>query len=291
MNPRKAVCILAAFLFTFVPLTPAQGTYTQIDVPGASFTACGGVNAAGDIVGAYKDASSQYHGFLLSGGTYTTVDYPGTLGTQLNGINDKGQIVGVTSSSRFVGFLYDLATQTFTTISYPRATATTPFSINNAGIIAGYYTYGNRGQSGGFEWAGTAYRSIKPPGAANSIVHGISSAAEVVGNVSSTQGTANNFLFNHGKYNPILIPNAPGAVIYGVNPAGTALVGIYRPTGVDLSGFLYQSKTTQTLQFPGAADTGAIGINAVGEIVGFFYDSSFNVHCFAWTPPGDAARK
>ena len=105
---------------------------------------------AGDIVGAYKDASSQYHGFLLSGGTYTTIDYPGAAGTQLNGLNDKGQIVGVTSSSPFVGFLYDLATQTFTTISYPRAAATTPFSINNAGTIAGYYTYGNRGQSGGF---------------------------------------------------------------------------------------------------------------------------------------------
>src|SRR2546430_1831428 len=75
-----------------------------------------------------------------------------------------------------------------------------------------------------------------------------------------------NFLFKHGTYSPMSIPNAPSAVIYGINPAGTALVGYYQPVGGSV-GFLYQNKTTQTLQFPGAIITLATGINAAGEIV------------------------
>ena len=77
MNPRKAGCILAAFLIAFVPLALAQGTYTQFDPPGSIGTFATGIDTAGDIVGYYDDGSSNYHGFLFSGGTYTNIDYPG----------------------------------------------------------------------------------------------------------------------------------------------------------------------------------------------------------------------
>src|SRR5437773_299056 len=120
-SPRKTLCFLAAFMTTFVPPTVAQGTYTQIDVPGASFTSCQGVDTAGDIVGFYGASDNEY-GFLFSGGSYITIAYPGATGTQLTGINDMGQIVGLTYSPSQIGFLYDVVTQSFTTISYPRAT-------------------------------------------------------------------------------------------------------------------------------------------------------------------------
>jgi len=79
MNPRKAVCILAAFVIAFVPLALGQGTYTQIDVPGATTTVIQGINAAGDVVGSYNDSNGS-HGFLLSSGVFTTIDYPGPPG-------------------------------------------------------------------------------------------------------------------------------------------------------------------------------------------------------------------
>ncbi len=41
-------------------------TFTQFDVPGAVATCVYGCNAAGDLVGTYKDASGTYHGFLAS---------------------------------------------------------------------------------------------------------------------------------------------------------------------------------------------------------------------------------
>jgi uncharacterized membrane protein len=41
-------------------------TFTQFDVPGAAATCVYGCNAAGDLVGTYKDASGTNHGFLAS---------------------------------------------------------------------------------------------------------------------------------------------------------------------------------------------------------------------------------
>jgi probable HAF family extracellular repeat protein len=60
-------------------------------------TLVSGINDAGQIVGAYSDASGKFHGFLYSGGAYTTIDDP--LVDSINGdgaydINNSGQIVG-----------------------------------------------------------------------------------------------------------------------------------------------------------------------------------------------------
>src|SRR5262245_2550757 len=58
-------------------------------------TVASGINAAGQIVGYYQDASSHHHGFLLSSAGYTTIDGPSATGnTFLEGINGSGQIVG-----------------------------------------------------------------------------------------------------------------------------------------------------------------------------------------------------
>jgi hypothetical protein len=73
MRFSKAVLSLAALLFATAPLALAQGTYTQIDVPGSILTFVSGIDTAGDIVGSYADPTSRRHGFLLSGGVYTTI--------------------------------------------------------------------------------------------------------------------------------------------------------------------------------------------------------------------------
>jgi hypothetical protein len=38
--------------------------FTQIDVPGASWTRIFGINPQGDLVGSYSDASNNVHAFL-----------------------------------------------------------------------------------------------------------------------------------------------------------------------------------------------------------------------------------
>jgi probable HAF family extracellular repeat protein len=48
----------------------------------------------------------------------------------------------------------------------------------------------------------------------------------------------------------------------------------------------------QSLSFPGSITTEAYGINAAGEVVGYFIDQNYNTHGFLWTPPaGDGEHK
>src|SRR6516164_4854101 len=68
--------------------------FTRLDVPGASSTQADGINASGQIVGFYTDASGNDHGFLFSGGSYTTLNVPGAATTHAVGINASGQIAG-----------------------------------------------------------------------------------------------------------------------------------------------------------------------------------------------------
>ena len=76
-------------------LRTSSGTFTTIDVPGATLTNADGINATGRIVGLFKGAGPGQHAFIrTSGGTFTTIDVPGARETHANGINAAGQIVG-----------------------------------------------------------------------------------------------------------------------------------------------------------------------------------------------------
>jgi uncharacterized membrane protein len=292
LTSRKSALSLAVLLLASVPLALAQGTYAQIDVPGATGTVVYAVDTIGDLAGWYVDYVQgifYQHGFLLSGATYTTaVDYPGSSDTILLGMNDLGQVVG-TGFMPEVGFLYDVASQTFTTVSYPGATTTEPFAINNARTIAGDVSFGTTYR--GFDLVGSRYRPIWLSGAARTYVTGIGASGELLVSGLSQSGGVLNFLFNQGKYQRIVVPHAPGAEAVGISPAGGTLVGFYYPSSGGTAGFLYQNKTLTTLQFPGSNTTEASGVNDAGVVAGYFYDSFGVAHGFTWTPPADAAKK
>src|SRR5438128_205871 len=68
--------------------------YSSIDFPGATFTQAFGINAGGEVVGVYRDATGKQHGFLRSGETFTSIDFPGAAATDARGIAPAGDIVG-----------------------------------------------------------------------------------------------------------------------------------------------------------------------------------------------------
>jgi probable HAF family extracellular repeat protein len=116
-------------------------TYITIDDPSANAgtTEVWGINAAGQIVGQYTDASNHVHGFLYSNGTYTTLDDPVATGTIALGINNMGQIVGqyFDASNHGHGFLY--SNGAYTTLDDPAGFDTLAQSINDTGQIVGSY--------------------------------------------------------------------------------------------------------------------------------------------------------
>src|SRR5262249_4245487 len=113
------------------------GSFTTIDVPGASFTQAYGINDAGQIVGVFSSATGG-GGFLDTAGSFTTINVPGAGGgTSANGINNLGQIVGsfVAPDGTTHGFLY--SDGSFTTIDVPGGRSTEVNGINDAGQIVG----------------------------------------------------------------------------------------------------------------------------------------------------------
>lgn len=285
----KKLMVAAVLMLACVPLALAQGTYTQIDYPGANMTEATGINNAGDITGLYEDSAGG-HGFLLSKGVYTTIDYPGAQYSYLYGINDNGQIVGLAEP---LGFVYDINTQTFTAISYPGATSTYPLAINNAGTIAGYFQQqkGNHLLTAGFELAGSAYTLVGPLNANATYPWGISASGELVG-YAYLAPTASyvDFTFAQSKFRQITIPHATFPLVYGTNPEGSAVVGSYEPfTGV--TGFIFRGNTLLPLSFPGSITTEAYGINDARAVVGDFIDQNNATHGFTWTPSAADPKK
>jgi hypothetical protein len=86
----RKISLLAVLLVASAPLALAQGTYMQIDYPGATATQLWGIDRAGDLSGFYTYGPNSASGFLLSGGVYTSVNYPGAEKTYVLGINDDG---------------------------------------------------------------------------------------------------------------------------------------------------------------------------------------------------------
>ncbi len=128
----------------------ANGTFSDVLIPGATGSAAVGINASGEISGYYQNASGV-HGFLKTNNSVVTLDAPGAGLTLATGINDNGQVVGryFDSSGQDHGFLYTGGV--YTTFDNPKSAPgqTVAWGISNTGLITGTYQDG-AGQNHGF---------------------------------------------------------------------------------------------------------------------------------------------
>lgn len=189
------------------------GFFTTIDVPfpGASNTACRGINDQGQIVGVYITFNPFHrHGFLLSEGTFSTIDFPapGVIGTIARRINDSGQIVGryVDSSNVSHGFLLDQGV--FTTIDFPGAKETGTGGINDNGQIVGTYRDANDNIFGFIKIEDTFTQIVLPGPVQNvgsvsnfidtldliSFLEGINDQGQIVGEFVGSDGRNHGFI-------------------------------------------------------------------------------------------------
>ena len=136
--------LLASVLTGLTIPTHAAGSFSfmAIDFPSATDTYAFGINGSGEIVGFFREAGRNGHGFLRSAtGAFTAIDVPGATTTSAQKINRVGQIVGtfVDARGKFHGFLR-APTGTVTTIDVAGAIGTFAQGINNAGQIVGAFT-------------------------------------------------------------------------------------------------------------------------------------------------------
>jgi probable HAF family extracellular repeat protein len=236
-------------------------TYTTLDDPaGNGGTSPGGINDAGQIVGTYTvvtfshaNSFSTTHGFIYAGGTYTTLDAPGAF-TFASDINASGQIVG---------------------------------TYNSAG-----------GPYHGFLYSGGTYTTLDDPSASTSVFGGthalgINDAGQIVGQFDNATGR-HGFFYNGGNFTTLDVSDpsarAGSTEAIGINASGQ-IVGDYIDSGGTRHGFLYSGGTYTTLNDPFAINgdssstngTFALGINNLGQIVGYYYGSGSTQHGFIYS--------
>jgi hypothetical protein len=85
-----------------------DGTFHDLNVPGAQNTRLVGINDHGDIVGRYWNDGGTINCFVYRNGNFETLDMPGAEIVRIFGINNAGQIVGLytkDSGTTYHGFL------------------------------------------------------------------------------------------------------------------------------------------------------------------------------------------
>jgi probable HAF family extracellular repeat protein len=270
-------------------------TFTQIDVPGAMFTAAFGINDRGQIVGVFADAGGVVHGFLSDNGNFTQIDvpqinFPDAPGTQAFGIRERGQIVGGFPDARGAlhGFLSDQGL--FTQIDFPGATETLLVGINNRGQIVGAFStrdqivgrfndLNNAAGSHGFLLDDGAFTPIDFPGALGTVAFGINDRGHIVGSFVDNRGAVHGFLLDDGVFTHIDVPGATLSTGNGITNRGQ-IVGTFVDTSDVAHGYLLDNGRFTTIAPPGAMTTEAVGINDRGQIVGVFIDAAGVAHGF-----------
>lgn len=258
-------------------LASTPSPYAAVDVPGALATRAFGINAVGEIVGSYTDATGTW-GFLWADGNITTIRVPGSVTTEAWGINPQGDIVGryrVAGNARTFGFL--LSDGVFTDISVPGHLHTLPIKISPSGDIVGcfhdtnflldmrgYVQRGNRVQS--FQ--------LLP----STMHNGVTPGAGVVAGISFESGTlVHAYVLDGGVYTQFDAPGASFTQAWDVNPRGT-VVGYFNP--VTSHGFTRDAQGLRVIDVPGANWTRIFGISPQGDLVGSYADAGNVVHGF-----------
>lgn len=315
MRPRRSAGMLAVMLAGAVtacsdaPVQPSSSSadgalasvgaprggyyYRSIDVPGAMWTAVMRMNARGDMVGSFRDATGT-HGFLRIDDTYEVLHYPGAVATQARGINEPGTVVGSYSmGGKMNGFV--LADGEYSTLNVPGANQTVLWDINANGVISGEYQSAAGGPWYAFVWRRGEFDFIEIPNATMSAGFGINLRGEVVGHYRLADPTQPGgatkmfgFVWRDGEVTQLDFPVPNGmSCAQGIGDQGSA-VGHYADlaTGI-VHGYVWRGGSfTGTLRVPDAHQTYPLSMTPNGVVAGYYLDATWAQHGFVAEPLG-----
>lgn len=264
----------------------------SFDAPGATSTTAVDISLTGDVVGRFV-AAGQTHGFFRSAhGDFTTIDYPGASFTVASSINAEGDIVGWYALDAVPGALterhgYLLRQGGFKPIDPAGSAFTNPLGINSRGEIVGRFCTAlpcgrvGSGNYHGFLWQNGNVTTIDVPGSRETNAWKINLEGWIVGGFRLDGGPNRLFTLRHDDFTAFDLPGelAVSEDDGGINLQGD-IVSFYcdaspcAVVGAGAHGFLLQRGQLTTIDVPGAVGTGALGINARGDITGVYVDSS-----------------
>ena len=308
-SKKSVVAVVTLVILASVLLYAATGAITSFTVPGATYVDTVGINASGMIAGNWIDRQNVRHAYLLnsSTGALTIVDEPlaGTEsndGTFIFGINDLGQTAGaytVANSSGVIephGFLRD-PYGNYTSFDDPGEVQTSATAINNSGVIAGDYSPNQGGNVDGFirDVSGNI-TNFAVPDSRYTFTFAINSSSEITGYYTDSTGASDHgfIRFPSGSLITFNVPNAVNTYPAAINNSG--MVAGYHVDSSDSNSVrhaFYRDSLGNFTSFdaPGAGTgeaqgTYAMGINAAGDITGYFLDSNSIAHGYVRNQSG-----
>ena len=248
-------------------------TFAEIVVPGALGATALGINAGGDIVGAYVDQGLRTHGFLLRGGALTTIDYPGAVFTETRGIGQSGEIVGryrMAGEAAVVSHGFRMSRQgEFSAIEF-EGFNTIPQRVLPDGTVLGCRHQNDLMAS--MKGIRVGPRSSEEISANASMHNGATpDLSRIVGLYTDMMdGQAKGYIIDDEGFTDLVFPGATQTAAWDINPAGE-IVGNHRDAS-GLHGFILIDGvyTAIDVALTGASVTRTFGMNARGDIVGSF---------------------
>ena len=244
-------------------------------------------------------ASSAHAAYNL---TFVT-DPTGTGVINLLGINNSGTIAGFDNGVTNAGFTLTLPAN-FAVVNYPGAASTQVTGINASGDVSGIYVDG-AGVNHGFTRIGGTFTTVDNPlSTVFNQALGINNSDETVGYYAPTiTGSPGDVSYSQsgGVFTAIAgLPTNFNNQAVGINSLATPeIVGFYQPD-VNLTtsfGYLDKGGAITTIDPFGSTFTQALGVNDLGEIVGFYVDANGIQHGYidnggvytSFDPPGSAS--
>jgi hypothetical protein len=140
--------------------------------------------------------------------------------------------------------------------------------INNFGQIVGTYR-DNAGVFRGFLLAGSQFTTIDPPDSRQTELVGINDLGQIVGRFSSAAAPVANFLRTHGVF-VTLASLSPSSFVRGLNSRGQIVGDLGGADPEDNRGFRLEADgAIADLFVSGSGFASALGINVLGEVVGY----------------------
>jgi probable HAF family extracellular repeat protein len=274
---------------------------TLDDAADLTFNQLLGINKQGVIAG-YFGSGAQGHpnqGYLLfppyDQNYYANNNFPGSVQTQVTGINDNGVLVGFDSSMNNANLVNDnhgwyKLHGRFFTADFPTTSAANPpvdqlLGVNDNNLAVGFFTDAT-GVNHGYQLdiSNGQYKEITVSGFSNITTSGVNNQGDIVGFGTASNGTPEGFLLTNGgsKVVDLSYPGAASTQPLGVNNndevVGVATVG--SGNSATMYGFThYPGYGFKTINAPAGQGTTTInGVNACGDLVGFYVDGAGNTN-------------
>ena len=214
-----------------------HGTFTDLNIPGATVTTVTGINDRGDIVGYYyphlvKPGAAV--SFIRSHDTVRSLSIPDEGNLETFGINDLGEVVGLYSqpgTGLSHGFVFDEGN--LLDIAYPGSRLTRATGIADNGVVVGS-AIPDQPVNGtvqiGYRYRDQSFETLIVPGSYIMNVGGTNNRETVVGSWADAQ-RFHGFVFQDGHYFTVDVPGSTNTFIWGINDHGD-IVGAADADGV-----------------------------------------------------------